>query len=346
MEKQDVILPPIPDFPKAKVLKKEAWATIKWLQPLNEPIWHSINESEHMKPDDPVVGLYLNHQAWAMPWWLMKNNHVANLIIDDKPILITFCEACTSAAAFNPILKEQRYTFRIMGVYNGTHVISDFETDSFWTPFAGEAVYGSLKGNNLQRLPLYQCFWSEWVKQHPNTAVMYGQESLRKGHGSRHSPGSLTMGATFAVTLLKPMDERLPYQILVLGVKNDQVARAYPLLALHQTGSVLNDTLGEEEIVIFHIPGDLQALAFSRQLNGEVLVFEEIEPGKIIDRNTGSHWNYMGEACSGPLRGQQLSYIYSGVDKWYLWAASYPETELFEPEHFPRLLYFTSETSF
>lgn len=346
MEKLAVTQPKRPDFYHAKILTKEAWETIKWLKPLNEPIWYRAEDSDYMQPHDPVLGLYLNQQAWALPWWILKNHHAANLILDDQPILITFCEMCNSAAAFVPTSQGQKYTFRVMGCYNGTILISDFETDSFWAPFKGEAVYGSLKGMSFEQLPLYQCFWSEWVKQHPTTSVLYSHESLRQGHGSRHSPGSRTMGATFASTLLKPIDDRLPYQILVLGVKNDRVARAYPLLALNTVGSVLNDTLGTDEIVIFHIPGDLQALAFSRELNNEILFFQEIEPGVIIDRNTGSYWNYMGECYEGLLKGNQLSFISSGINKWFIWAADYPETELFETENFSRLLCHSSPDSF
>ncbi len=346
MEKLDVIIAPIPDFPKAKILKKEAWETIKWLHPLNEPIWRTVEESEHIKPDDPVLGLYVNDQAWAIPWWILKNHHLANLILNNQSILISFCEMCNSAAAFNPIFEGQKYTFRVVGGYNGSILISDFETDSFWASFKGECVYGSLKGIQFEKLPLYQCFWEQWVKQHPKTSVVYGEQLLRKGHGSRHSPGSKTISATFTPTLLRPMDDRLPYQIVVLGVRNAQVARAYPLLALNQFGSVFNDTLGDEEIVIFHIPGDLQTLAFSRKLNGEILFFEEIEPGKIIDRNTGSYWNYMGECYAGSLKGQKLSFVLSGIDKWFIWAAYYPHTEIFETENFTRLSCFTSEKSF
>jgi len=130
-------------------------------------------------------------------------------------------------------------------------------------------------------------------------------------------------------SLLLPIDERLPANQLVLGAEINGVTKAYPLSVLDKTKSVINDTLGNSEIVVFHKPETWTAIAFSRQLGNEVLVFDRTENGKIIDRNTGSYWNYAGEAYDGELAGQKLSFIFSGVEKWYSWAAYHPQTNIF-----------------
>ena len=164
---------------------------------LNEPIWHPASEAEHMRPEDPVLGVYLNNKAWALPWWIMKNHHVANLSLDSQPVLITLCEMCSSAAAFQAIFQERRLTFRLVGRYNGTILITDLETGVFWSPFTGKALNGSFKGAYLERLPLVQLKWNEWLKQNPTTLVLYANQELREGHGSRFSPGSPGVGSGF-----------------------------------------------------------------------------------------------------------------------------------------------------
>ena len=50
----------------------------------------------------------------------------------------------------------------------------------------------------------------------------------------------------------------------------------------------------------------------------------------MYDEQTGSVWNEMGEAVSGPLAGTQLAYLESGVGEWYEFAARRDETEIFE----------------
>ena len=46
-----------------------------WHQPLNDPVWRDT--SDHLRDDDPVLGLYMNRRAWALPWWIMKDPHLA-----------------------------------------------------------------------------------------------------------------------------------------------------------------------------------------------------------------------------------------------------------------------------
>ena len=331
----------ISELPKAKIYDRETREKLSWFKPIDEPIWHAASNSDHMKPDDPVLGLYLNGKAWAMPWWIMKNHHVANLILDNQPILVTFCEACSSASAFEPTIEGNRYTFGLIGMYNGSIMITDRETESLWRTFSGEALYGSLKGTALKRLPLYQCRWSEWLEQHPNSSGVYGEQPERKGHGSQFRPGSSGMPLEMATTLLQPLDRRLPSHTLVLGVNQNSQAKAYPLLGLDRTGVVVGDRVGQEDIAIFHPPGTFQAIAFSRRLNGEVLDFEQTDGGKIIDKNTRSSWNYFGEAYEGKLAGDRLSFVDSGIKEWAVWSAYYPDTELFSSEIFQPLLCFS-----
>lgn len=315
------------ELPHARLYPAELLA-VSWHQPLNEPVW--TDAYGHLRDTDPVLGLYLNRQARALPWWIMKNHHVANLVVDDLPLLVTLCEMCSGAAAFRAETEGQRLTFRPRGHYNGTILLEETSTGSLWSPFTGVALAGALRGAALERLPLSQCLWSEWLAMHPTTQVLYGEQALREGHGSQFSPGSPGIGPSFRASLVRPRDKRLPHNTLVLGVENGGNARAYPLETLARIGPVLNDSLGGAEIVVRCRPGTLQALAFHRRVGDQVLVFGCSEAGKVCDEQTGSVWNEMGEAVSGPLAGTQLAYLHSGIDEWYGFVAYHPDSEIFE----------------
>jgi hypothetical protein len=116
----------------------------------------------------------------------------------------------------------------------------------------------------------------------------------------------------------------------VLGVEINGQARAYPISILDKTGWVVNDTLGQKEIVFLHKPGTRLAIALSRQLGDATLVFNQAQDGQIMDQKSRTHWNYSGEAYAGTLAGQKLSFVPSGVEEWYIWAAYHPETEIFD----------------
>jgi hypothetical protein len=315
------------ELPQAQLFGAQQLAD-SWRQPLNDPVW--TGAYDHLRDDDPVLGLYLGGRAWALPWWIMKEPHAANLTLDDRPVLVTLCVMCSSASAFRAEVEGEPLAFRLRGKYNGTMLLEDRSTQSLWSPFTGVALTGPLRGSVMERLPLSQCLWSEWLGMHPTTRVLYGAQTLRGGHWSEFSPGSPGIPPGMRATLVRPLDERLPHNTLVLGVENGAKARAYPLQALARIGPVLNDSLGGADIVLMCRPGTLQALAFRRRIGERTLVFRHAETRGVYDEQTGSVWNAMGEAISGPLAGTQLVYLASGVGEWYEFAAHHPDAEIFE----------------
>jgi len=48
----------------------------------------------------------------------------------------------------------------------------------------------------------------------------------------------------------------------------------------------------------------------------------------IEDRQTGSHWNALGEAVSGPLKGTRLEAVPGGVHFAFAWLAFRPDSEI------------------
>ncbi len=315
------------ELPQARLFEATQLAE-SWRQPLNDPVWTDVYD--HLRDDDPVLGLYLGRRAWALPWWIMKGPHVANLAFDDRPVLVTLCAICSGASAFRAEVEGQPLVFRLRGMYNGSMLLGDTSTESLWSPFTGVALAGAMRGAVLERLPLSQCHWREWLAMHPTTMVLYAEQASREGRGSQLSPGSPGVPPKMRATLVRPLDERLPHNTLVLGVEHGANARAYPLDALARIGPVLNDSLGGAETVVRCRPGTLQALAFHRRVGDRVLVFGHSETGGVYDEQTGSVWNEMGEAVSGPLAGTQLVYLESGVGEWYEFAAYHPDTEIFE----------------
>jgi len=299
-----------------------------WTEPLAEPVWREAAEADHMRADDPVLGLYLDGRAWALPWWIMKNHHVANLILEGRPILLTFCEMCSTAAAFDPLHEGARRAFRLVGLYNGSILLSDRGSDSLWSPFNGECVYGPLLGAQLPRLPVYQTQWADWRGAFPGTRVLFGEESERGGHGSQNYPGQVAIDPAFLKTLVFELDERMSAGEIVLGVEVAGDAKAYPVAAVAAAGHVVNDVLGGVEVVAFGRSGTPLAIAFSRRLGQRVLTFTATEDGRILDRETGSTWSFTGEAVAGALVGEQLDYVSSGTEEWYIWAAYHPGTAI------------------
>lgn len=316
------------DLPQARLFPPQALAEPA-VQPLDDPVWTDGNA---LGADDPVLGLYLNRRARALPWSVMRYPHVANLVLD-RPVLVTLCPVCSGAAAFRSELEGRRVAFRLRGRYNGTMLLEDRSTGSLWSPFTGVALAGPARGARLERLPLAQCLWSEWLSMHPDSLVLHGEPppGADKRRTIRVFPGSPGIGASFLATLVREIDNRLAHNVLVLGVESGTSARAYPLETLARIGPALNDALGGTEILVRSRPGTFHALAFHRRVADRVLSFRSSAPSEVYDEETKSVWNEMGEAVSGPLQGTQLAYVHSGVEEWYAFAAYHPGVDIFGP---------------
>ena len=138
--------------------------------------------------------------------------------------------------------------------------------------------------------------------------------------------------------------DQLPPVARVLTLDLNGEAVAYPYEMLEKIG-VANDMVGGEAVVIFWQPGTVSPLdsastasghdvgaaaAFSRMVDERTLTFVA-EEGLIKDDETGSTWNVLGVATSGPLAGRQLIQVISVNHFWFSWAAFRPETRIYQP---------------
>jgi thiol-disulfide isomerase/thioredoxin len=140
-------------------------------------------------------------------------------------------------------------------------------------------------------------------------------------------------------------DGVLPMMARVLTVDLGQEAVAYPYDVLEDV-RVVNDTVGGAPIVVLWEAGTASALhagsvaggrdvgaaaAFSRELDDQTLTFVT-EDDRIVDDLTGSEWDVLGRAVSGPLSGRQLEPVVSVNHFWFSWSAFKPETRVYMPE--------------
>jgi hypothetical protein len=72
------------------------------------------------------------------------------------------------------------------------------------------------------------------------------------------------------------------------------------------------------------------AAAYAAELNGQRLTFRN-QNGRIVDNETDSTWNLLGQAVDGELAGQQLAPVVGVNHFWFSWAAFKPETRIYQP---------------
>ena len=219
----------------------------------------------------------------------------------------------------------EEYTFGVSGkLIMNVLVMYDRQTNTLWSQLLGEAVEGPLKGTRLEFLPSWQTTWEDWKTQHPNTLA------LRKGFSGGREPYAGYFNSSAAGVIGETIrDDRLYVKEFVIGVEIQNEPVAYPFSLLNNE-PVVNDSVGGEPVLVTFDSETASGVVFSRDMDGQTLIFTGGSDLVLTDEETGSTWDgRSGLATDGPLAGQQLERLKSTRSFWFGWKDFYPETRIY-----------------
>lgn len=119
----------------------------------------------------------------------------------------------------------------------------------------------------------------------------------------------------------------------VLGLSFRGAHRAYPAGGLASPW-IINDTIAEQEVLIYYDRERSLARAYVRMVLGDVILFADRPSGVIgDDLTTMTRWDLTrGKAVSGNLAGMELVPLTLTETSRSEWNRLHPDTTLF-PEH-------------
>lgn len=310
---------------------------------INNPHFISQKDADlWLESSEPVISFQFNKTARAYPLQILIWHEIVNDEINDTPVLVTFCPLCYSAIVFDRRIDGEVHEFGVSGFLRHSDMIMfDRKTESMWQQFTGEAIVGDFTGTNLKILPSQILSYQQFKNAYPNGEVLSKDTGHRRSYGQNPYAGYDDINNT-PLFMDEKEDTRLRPIEKVIGVRIDKYQKAYPY-SISQAERVINDIVGEEEIVIFHTEGARSAMdasqisqsrkdgstgAFQRSLNGQVLEFS-LSSGKIMDNQTESIWDISGKAIEGELKGEQLTPLIFGDYFAFAWLVFWPETKIF-----------------
>jgi len=313
---------------------------------IDKPRFVSAEEAAAWLADDePVIALEIGGDARAYPLQILTWHEIVNDDVGDVPVLITFCPLCNSAITFDRRLGSQVFEFGTSGLLrNSDLVMYDRATESLWQQFTGEAIVGDLVGEQLTFLPSSIVSLADFRQAYPAGVVLSRDTGFRRDYGRNPYAGYDSIGQS-PFLFDGDLDGRLPAMERVVTVALNGLDVAYPISVLSRV-HVINDTRAGQDVVVWHMTGARSALGasiiaqaedvgatgvFDPHLDGRKLTFE-FQDGQIVDRDTGSAWNVLGQAVDGPLAGKRLTPIVHGDHFWFAWAAFKPDTIVYQVE--------------
>jgi hypothetical protein len=221
--------------------------------------------------------------------------------------------------------------FQLAGINNQNFIMRDRETGSWWQQVTGEAIQGPLKGQRLETVFHDELTFGLWKREAPGGRVLRPNEEIAKA--GKYAPANWEAGMTKRpVTTSFAFDKSIEPRTLIVGVEINHVSKAYPFAVIAKQQLILDDVGG---VPIFVLVGeDMKSVrSFERTVDGRTLEFfikPNSQPLAIVDAETGSEWDFSGEAISGQMKGKHLTKVPVLNDYWFDWQTYHPRTMVYE----------------
>jgi hypothetical protein len=313
------------------------------IPPLDHPKFvSSTSAGAWLKGEEPVINLTLNGEARAYPIQILIWHEIVNDQVGGRPVAVTFCPLCNTSIVFDRRLDGQTLDFGTTGNLRRSDLVMwDRQTESWWQQITGEAIVGQLVGSKLTLLPSSIVSFDAFRLGHQDGQVLSRDTGFDRRYGENPYIGYDDASSSPLLYTGPSKDGRLPPKERVVTISLGAEDAAYPFSVLQKKNAV-NDSVGDIPVVVFWALGTKSPLssynydgpdigsaaAYSPVLDGRRLTFSG-SGGKYTDDQTGSQWDILARAVSGPLRGRQLDPIVHGNHFWFAWAAFKPQTRVY-----------------
>jgi hypothetical protein len=305
---------------------------------IDSPLFTQAFSSTLIQPQDLVVGISIDGVAKAYPHSILNYHEIVNDQITingaNQDITLSFCPLTGSSVLWNSLMGSANTSFGVSGLlFNANLILYDRETGSLWSQMLEQAINGS----ELERVPekaqVVETTWQTWIEMYPDTFLLMIEESESNFPYEFNPYGSHVTDNRIPFNANNSDDNRLHPKERVLGINVGESSKVYPVNNFEHSISVINDQVGNMNVVAAGSSGDNFAVIFNRQLEDcTTLEFKPVEnklPIVMID-NEGSEWDIFGTAKTGARTGTQLQKTNSFIAYWFAWTAFFEDAIIHE----------------
>jgi len=186
---------------------------------------------------EPVIALEIEGETpRAYPLRYLTWHEIANDVVGDVPVAVTFCPLCNSGIVFDRRVNGDVLEFGVSGKLRFSDMIMfDRKTESWWQQFTGEAIVGSQLGNTLTKVVSWTESLEEFTQRNPEGLIMAEPGGYARRYGQNPYSGYDTAARPFLYSGDPPPHD-IPPLSRVLRIGN----KAWPLTRL-QNAEVLEE---------------------------------------------------------------------------------------------------------
>jgi hypothetical protein len=298
----------------------------KMFHPYDSPAFGSADEVK-VDPDDKVLAVTVGTQARAYPIRTMGYHHIVNDTVGGMPIAVTYCTLCHTGLVWSSSVEGKTLHFHLAGINNGNALLRDEETNSIWQQSTGEAIFGPLKGQQLNLVRSNELSFALWRTEQPQGQVLKPDPA----YVAEYDPKDWEKHVEKTRTVVDTSKSGIGPHQLMLGVIVAGQSKAYPVDAI-LAAKVIQDQVGGLPVLFVVGPDAASIRVFEGKIAGDAtqLTFVRGSGNRLMDdAETGSTWNFQGCAVDGRLAGRCLKEIDAHKDYWFDWMNHHPESAVF-----------------
>lgn len=306
------------------------------IPPVDTPIF-GLQSRTTLNPDDLVVGVRIGEDVRAYPHYILDWHEIVNdqYLIDGEAVDLTlsYCPLTGSAMMWKGQVDAQDSTFGTSGLLlNSNLILYDRETGSLWSQMLEQAINGPRLLSIPERVQVIETTWKTWQSMYPETMLLTDFTGYSRPYES-YPYGTFRTNPSLRFPVENSDDRRLHRKERVLGINVGDTSRVYPIGNFDPGVTVLNEVVGDMDVVVVGSGDRNFGAVYNRQLEDcsrlDFLPVENQLPIVMTD-NEGNLWDLFGKAVSGPREGQSLQKTNSYIAYWYAWTAFFPGATIFE----------------
>ncbi len=285
---------------------------------IDDPSFETVEESDWMRPDDPVIGIEEENVSKAYPLRILDRHEIVNDEIAGERIVVTYCPLCRSGVTYSRNINGENLEFGVSGkLLNANLVMYDRSTESYWSQIRGNAIIGPRTGQSLELVHSSVSNWSSWKSGHPNTSILSRDTGIYPAstyQGSAYSSYKKSQRVGFGVG---NVDDRLESKTVVYGINLNGSSKAYPEQDIRED-RLIQDEVGGTPVAVLENPKDGTIVAFIRKNEGEKLDLS-LENGRLVD-SSGTAWD---------VEDDRLERISTKGFYWFAWSKFNQDTSVY-----------------
>lgn len=294
----------------------------KMFHPYDAPAFVRVGAAQ-VDGDDKVLAVKVGEEARAYPIRTMGYHHIVNDTVGGMPIAVTYCTLCHTGMVWNRSIDGKILHFRLAGINNGNAVLRDEETSSIWQQSTGEAIFGPLKGRQLELVRSNELSFSLWKEEQPKGQVLKPDAP----YAGEYDPKDWEKHVEKTRAVVDTTKSGIGPHQLMLGVTFAGENKAYPIEMI-LAAKLIQDRVGGLPVLIVVGPDGASIRVFE---GDATLTFARGSgDGVMGDTQTGSTWNFHGCAVEGKLKGRCLKEIDAHKDYWFDWMNHHPKSGVFK----------------